>query len=211
MPEVGGVVFSSVFLNKDFPFDPHIDEMVKWGKEFCESGVVQGIEGNLSFRTKFGFIITGTGVALDSLTKDTVVEVRGVVFGLNRPSVYVKGQVVPSMETFLHSGIYEVLPEVNAIFHTHDSAILKAADKLGIPMTSLEQPAGSQELAQEIVNLVKLNKNARCFALKNHGVITLGATMAEAGKLMEDMHAKTQDSGKSEGSRKKKANQIREA
>lgn len=202
--EHGTVVFSSVFLSKDSLVDPQIDEMVKWGKEFCELGVVQGLEGNLSFRTKLGFIITGSGVAVDNLTKDTVVEVRGVVFGLNRPSVYVKGLVVPSMETLLHSGIYEVLPEVNAIFHTHDSVILKAAGKLGIPMTSLEQPAGSQELAQEAVSLVKLNKSARCLVLKNHGVIALGATMAEAGKLMEDIHARAQDTGLNKTVKKKR-------
>ncbi len=194
MPEITDIMFSSVFLDNNSPVDAYIDEMIQWGKRFHKLGVVQGQEGNLSFRTKLGFIITGSGITLDDLTKDTVVEVRGVVFGLNKPSVYVKGQVVPSMETLLHSGIYEALPEINVIFHTHANDVLKVADKIGIPSTDLEQPAGSEKLSEEAVNFLKLNMSVRYFVLKNHGVITLGATMSEAGKLMEEMHNKAKNS-----------------
>ena len=198
-------VFSSVFLDKNSPIDTHIDEMIQWGKRFHKLGVVQGTEGNLSFRSKLGFIITGSGITLDDLTKDTVVEVRGVVFGLNKPSVYVKGQVAPSMETLLHSGIYEALPECNVIFHTHANDVLKAAEEIGIPSTGVEQPAGSQKLAQEAVNLVKLNESVRYFVLKNHGVIALGATMSETGKLMEEMHNKAESSVKHKASKKRQS------
>jgi ribulose-5-phosphate 4-epimerase/fuculose-1-phosphate aldolase len=96
------------------------------------------------------------------------------------------------------------LPEVNAIFHSHDIAIMKTGYKLGIPSTETEQAGGSPELAQEAVNLVKLNKATRCFVLKNHGVITLGATMSEAGKLMEEMHTKAMGSVKNPVTKKKK-------
>jgi L-fuculose-phosphate aldolase len=205
VPEVGGVIFSSVFLDKNSPVDERIDEMIQWGKRFCQLGTVQGAEGNLSFRTRLGFIITGSGIALDSLTKDKVVEIRGVVFGLNKPSVYIKGQVVPSMETLLHSGIYEVLPEINVIFHTHDHELLKVAEQIDIPSTVVEQPAGSRELAQETVNMVNQNKNIKYFVLKNHGVIALGATMSETGKLMEEMHNKADISVKPKTRKKKLA------
>jgi L-fuculose-phosphate aldolase len=203
VPEIAGVMFSSVFLDKNSPIDTRIDEIIQWGKRFHKLGAVQGTEGNLSFRTKLGFIITGSGIALDDLTKDTVVEIRGVVFGLNRPSVYIKGQVVPSMETLLHSGIYEVLPEINVIFHTHANDVLKVAEKIGIPSTDVEQPVGSQKLAQETVNLVNLNKSVRYFVLKNHGVIALGETMSEAGKLMEEMQNKAENSVRFKASKKR--------
>jgi len=180
-------MFSSVSLDKNPPVDPLIDEMIQWGKRFHESGYVQGAEGSLSFRTKLGFIITGNGIALDILTRDTIVEVRGVVSGLNKPSVYTKGKVEPPIETLLHSGIYEILPEIKAIFYLRAKDVLKVAEKLGIPSMDAEQPAGSQELTQQAVNLVKLNSNARYFVLKNHGVITLGASMSEAGKLVEEI------------------------
>jgi L-fuculose-phosphate aldolase len=203
VPEIGGVIFGSVFLDKNPPDDGRIDELIQWGKIFYQSGSVKSTEGNLSFRTKLGFIITGSGIALDNLTKDTIVEVRGVVSGLNKPSVYIKGQIVPSMETLLHSGIYELVPEVNAIFHTHADEVVKLAEKLGIPTTSVEQPPGSQHLAQEALNLVNQNKKIRCFILKNHGVVSLGETISETGKLMEEIYNKAKNSVKSKAGKKK--------
>ena len=65
----------------------------------------------------------------------------------------------------------------------------KQLTKQCLPSTSLEQPAGSQELAQEAVNLMKLNQSVRCFVLKNYGVVALGATMSDAGKQIEAIQA----------------------
>ena len=203
MPDNAGVSFSIVFLDKNSPVDPHVDEMIRWGKRFHEMGIVHGEEGNLSFRTKLGFIISGDGVMLESMTKDSVVEVRGVVFGLNRPSVYTKGLLNPSMLTLLHSAIYENFPEVNAILHTHDNDVLKAAEKLGIPVTSEEYPADSRELAQEAVYVLQLKNGVRYFVLKNHGIIALGTTMSEAGALMEEMHTKAMGGAKTKTAKKK--------
>ena len=189
MPENTGITFSSVFLDKATPMDVRIDEMIQWGKKIAGYGFIQGAEGNLSFRTKMGFIITGSGISLDNMPKDMVVEVRGVVFGLNRPSIYAKGQVVPSRETLLHSGIYEVMPEINAIICVPNRGILETAMKNGLPSTGIEQSAGSQELMQEAVSLVKLNRNVRCFVLKNYCVVALGTTMSDAGKQIEALQA----------------------
>ncbi len=203
MPDNAGVSFSIVFLDKNSPVDPYVDEIIRWGKRFSEMGIVHGEEGNLSFRTKLGFIISGDGVMLESMTKDSVVEVRGVVFGLNRPSVYTKGLLNPSMLTLLHSAIYENFPEVNVILHTHDNGVLAMADKLGIPVTSEEYPADSRELAQEAVQVLQLNKGVKYFVLRNHGIIALGTTLAEAGALMEEMHAKVPGSTKIRPGKKK--------
>lgn len=188
--ESNAVAFSAVFLARTSPSDVKIAQLAQWGKNFYVMGLVKEMEGNLSFRTRLGFIISGTGVPLNTLTPETVAEVTGVVYGLNRTSVYIKGQVVPSRESILHSQIYEERSDVNAIFHVHDSVLMSHAEKLGIPVTSTEKEAGSQELAKEAVNLLKFNKDVRYFVLKNHGVIALGTTMDEAGKLIEEMGRK---------------------
>jgi ribulose-5-phosphate 4-epimerase/fuculose-1-phosphate aldolase len=126
-----------------------------------------------------------------------------VVFGLNRPSIYAKGQVVPSKETLLHSGIYEALPEINAIICVPGHIVLETAEKLSLPSTILEQSAGSQELAQEAVNLMKLNQSVRCFVIKNYCVVALGATMSEAGKQMEAIQTRAESWVKLKPGRKK--------
>jgi len=52
LPEIAGVLFNSTFLDKDSPVDPRIDEMILWGKKLHRIGAAEGVEGNLSFRTK---------------------------------------------------------------------------------------------------------------------------------------------------------------
>ena len=189
MPENSNIPFSSVFLDKNPLIDTHIDEMLQWCKKISGFSSKPGIEGNLSFRTKMGFIITSSDLMLNSLTKDTVVEVRGVVFGLNRPSIYTKGQVAPPEEALLHSVIYEAFPEINAIFFLTSQNIIEAAEKSGVPSADTNRPAGSQELAQEVVNLFKSN-NKGPLIIKNRGVMMLGKTMSEAAQLTEKIQKK---------------------
>lgn len=188
--ESNAVSFSTIFLVRTPPTDARIAQLAQWGEKFYSMGLVQGMEGNLSFRTQLGFIISGTGVPLNALTQETVAEVTGIVYGLNRNSVYIKGQVVPSRESILHSQIYEERSDVNAIFHAHDTVLMKQAEKLGIPVTSAEKDPGSQELANEAVSLLKFEKEVYYFVLKNHGVVALGTTLDDAGKLIEKMSRK---------------------
>ncbi len=182
--------FNCVFLTRGALTEPKIKQLATWGKRLVDIGAVKGTEGNLSCRSSLGFIITGTNIALNAINGETVAEITGVVYGLNKHSVYVKGMVNPSRETLLHTQIYEIREDMNVIFHAHDVEVMKQAVKLGIPVTELEQPAGSQELAQEAIKLLKLHRDTRYFILKNHGVVALGASMDEAGKLIDDMHAK---------------------
>jgi L-fuculose-phosphate aldolase len=188
--ESNAVAFSAIFLVRTPPTDARIAQLARWGNRFYSKGLVQGMEGNLSFRTQLGFIISGTGVPLNALTPETVAEVTGVVYGLNRNSVYIKGQVVPSRESILHSQIYEERSDINAIFHVHDTVLMKQAEKLGIPVTSAEKDPGSQALAEEAINLLKFEKEVHYFILKNHGIVALGATLDDAGKLIEEKSQK---------------------
>jgi ribulose-5-phosphate 4-epimerase/fuculose-1-phosphate aldolase len=202
VPENSSIPFSSVSLDKNPPVDAHIDEMLQWCKKIYTPTASPGISGNLSFRTKMGFIITGSGLMLNSVTKDTVVEVRGVVFGLNRPSIYTKGQAAPSEEALLHSVIYEAFPEINAIFFLTSNNIIEAAGKAGIPSTNTNRPTGSQELAQEVVNLFKCNNNMGSLLINNRGVITLGKTMSEAAQMMEEIQKKLESGVRSKSCKK---------
>jgi IMP cyclohydrolase len=202
VPENPSLVFGSVFLDKTSPVDPHIDEMIQCGKELHDMGLASGTEGNLSFRTKMGFISSANSAWLDSMTKETVVEVRGVVFGFSRPSIYAKGAVTPSAETLLHSDVYDAAPDMNAIICVPAPEILTAAYQLGLPVTAKEQPAGSQELAQEAANLIKYNKGVLCFILKSLGVVALGTSLTEAVKLLEELQIKAAGGGKSSADNK---------
>jgi len=102
--------------------------------------------------------------------------------------VFWLSHVIPSRETLLHSEIYDLRAEINAIFHVHNQLVLDFADELGVPCTERERPRGSYELVKEVNKLLGLRKDVKYFVLKNHGVVSMGGTLEEAGRLAEHMH-----------------------
>ncbi len=183
-----GVRFETVFWGNNPPDDERINQLIYWGKRFHKLGLTPKSAGNLSFRTGGGFVITGTGIKLGSIKKEELVEVLKVEIEKSRFLVYAKGRVVPSMESLLHSEIYDLRAEINAVFHAHDQLLLELTDELRMPCTEREQPSGSYELAKEVYRLLDLRQDIKYLILKNHGVISMGETLEEAGRLTEYMN-----------------------
>ena len=193
MSQITGVRFETAFLRKKPPRDKRTDQLVHWCQRFDTLGLAPKSAGNLSFRTKQGFIITATGVELRAAEKANLVEVLRVEIEESQILVYVKGRMVPSKESVLHSGIYDLRPEINAVFHTHDQMVVELADELKLPCTEGEQPRGSHELVKEVQRMLRLMKDVRYLVLRNHGVIVIGETMEAAGGLAEDMNRMARD------------------
>ncbi len=174
------VKFKTIFLAKNFSKNRKIDLLIKWGKEFARMGIAPETKGNLSFRTQFGFIITGTGTMLGNLRPKDFVEVLRIEKKKQKFTARCKGKIIPSMEGLFHNEIYNLRPKINAIFHLHDNLVLTKGEKLKIPCTEKEQPAGSLALVEEIRKLLKKRKNIDYLIIKNHGVISLGKTLLKA-------------------------------
>lgn len=193
MEKLAPVRFETVFLDKNPPEDDRISELVCWGRRFHKLGLAVKSAGNLSFRTGSGFIVSATGVALEALERENLVEVLKVEIGQGQILVHAKGRLVPSKESMLHSGIYALRPKINAVFHTHDQLVVELADELPIPCTRGEQPRGSTELAEEVQRLLRSQGAARYIVLRKHGIIAMGETMEEAGRLAEEMNRMARD------------------
>ena len=193
MSQITGVRFETAFLSKNPPHDKRTDELVHWCQRFDQLGLAPKSAGNLSFRTKRGFIITATGIELGAVEKANLVEVLGVEIEEGQILVYAKGRMVPSKESVLHSEIYDLRPEINAIFHTHDQLVVELADELKLPCTEGEQARGSYELVKEAQRMLRLMEDARYLVLRNHGVIAMGETMEVAGNLAEKMNRMARD------------------
>ena len=194
-----GVRFETVFVSKSPPDEDRVNELIYWSRRFDELGLAPKSAGNLSFRTKNGFIITATGVALKAAERENLVEVLKVETGKEQIVVNVRGKEVPSKESILHSGIYGLRPEINAVFHIHDLLVVELADELKILCTEGEQPRGSYELVTEVNRLLRLTPDANYIVLRNHGVISMGETLEEAGKLAEDMNKAAQNVAQKKG------------
>ena len=175
--------FKTEFLSQVIPDDERILELKHWCSEFIKSGLMPSYEtgayGNLSFRIKEGsneFIITSSGLK-DPESKESFARVSSIDF--EKQIVYAHGKREPSSESMFHFLIYQNRPDVNAIFHGHCDKLLKCYEKLNIPCTKKEEPYGTIELANQILDI--LDKN-NFLIIKNHGFISLGSDMDTAGK-----------------------------
>ena len=179
----GKIRFNTIFVSDQTPRDPRIEELKEWCGEFQKNKLTPEVEGNytgnLSFRSGEGFVITASGLkSKENLTDSCFVYVKDYEEQSNM--FYVEGKKHPSSETMMHSLIYRNSEEVNAVFHGHNNVIAKNADELKLPVTEKEYESGTIELAKEVLKVLGNNK---LIVLKNHGFVSLGTTMKEAGEL----------------------------
>lgn len=158
-------------------------------KTIIDKGLSYGRHGNISVRTPDDLVlITASGVDKRSLKPDDI-----IVVDLN--GNVVEGTKRPSIELPIHLEIYRNRADVNAIIHAHPvySTVFAVMKKPIEPI--LEEsplcrgrievadyaPAGSQELANNVLRALKLNN---AVLMEKHGVIVVGSTLEEALEVL---------------------------
>jgi L-fuculose-phosphate aldolase len=157
-------------------------------RHLAERGLVIGTAGNISARRGDLVAVTPTGSDLGTVTAKmvSVIDLDGVV---------VDGDLAPTSEVPLHTGIYA---GTNALAITHAHAMASTAlscthDELpalhysclglgGTPRTAAYATFGSQELADNVIEALK-GRNAAM--MQNHGSVAYGSTMTEAIERLE--------------------------
>ncbi len=168
------------------------EQLVKAGKELHEQGLAKGTSGNISAKIPGTdtFLIKPSGTRMGFLKPEelVLVDLQG-----NK----VKGELNVSLETPIHAAVYRARSDVQAVVHTHapmatafgiaKTEILPLQVEVfmllpnGVPVIPFEQP-GSAELAEAIKKNV-MDHDA--VILENHGVVTVGPTLAAACNLNE--------------------------
>ncbi len=179
----GKIRFNISFVSDQVRSDAKIEELKEWSERFQRNGLTPEFEGNytgnLSFRSKKGFVITASGLkSKENLSNDCFVYVKN--YDEKNNTIYVEGRKKPSSEAVMHYLIYKTCKEVNAVFHGHNDAIIMNAEKLGFPVTEREHEPGTIALAKEALRVLG---DSKLIVLKSHGFISLGRTMKEAGEL----------------------------
>ena len=164
--------------------------VLETSQRLVEKGLVAGKSGNVSLRLPLEagqelLAITPSSRYYDSLTVD---DIQVIDFEAEP----VEGDLIPSVETMLHIGIYQARKDINAVIHTHSvfaSAVSVAG--LDIPPILDDQVvfiggeiklaeyalSSSQELADNAV--VALGER-NAILLPNHGAIGAGRTLCDA-------------------------------
>jgi L-ribulose-5-phosphate 4-epimerase len=177
-----GTKFRTVFAQPAVSGDERLGELLNWCRRWAGLGLVGDTVGNLSFRTGRGFLISRTAGDLGGITRQEFVEVVHADAG--RGELTVVGLYEPSSESLMHAGIYAVRPEINAVFHGHNQRLLADAERVGLPITARERPYGTPELVAEILQVLD---GHRFVVMRNHGFVSFGTTMKEAGQQAEEI------------------------
>ncbi len=167
------------------------NDIANLGKEIAISGFNLGTWGNISARIDENhFAITPSGIAYETITAEdiVVIDLAGNIIDSNKK---------PSIELPLHTEIYKVKKNINAIVHTHSVCCTAFAiarkpipavceDMVQIVGGKIEVAEyflpGSKELAQSAVTALG-NKSACIMA--NHGLITAADNLNEAYKIAQ--------------------------
>jgi len=144
--------------------------------------------GNISVKCPDGNIaITPSGVTYDVLKPDDIVI-------MDMDTNLLEGDFKPSSEKHLHSEIYKVRPEVNAVVHTHSRyGIAFSSVQMDIPVINLEIlvvggpipvaefiTPGTPEVGVEAARIFAERKELKALLMQYHGMVALGKTLDEA-------------------------------
>lgn len=171
-----GKNFKTIIREEKVPNLPREKEVLRWCVILNNMTLLHGTRGEISFRTPRGFAITGNGMRLNRLDPRQIVEV--LEYNQAENALYVRGVMEPSHESLLHYIIYKKRPDINAIFHIFDSTMVNAHSDLDIPIISQYSP-------DEILRT--LGKED-AIAIKNDGLVFLGASLKDAGNLIIQKH-----------------------
>ena len=147
-------------------------------------GLNQGTSGNTSIRQGDGFVITPSGMPINEMNANSMVEMN------------MHGEAIsagkPSSEWRFHRDIYQARPEVGAVIHTHAMfATTLACLRKDIPpfhyMIAIAGGDnircadyalfGTQALSDHAIEALK---DRRACLLANHGMIAVGKSLQQA-------------------------------
>jgi len=159
-------------------------QLLKITQKLAELGLNKGTAGNCSVRFKDGFLVTPSGMNVEDMTPQSMVQMQ--FDGSFEPNK------IPSSEWRFHRDILQNRPEINAVIHTHSQfATTMACLHKSIPpfhymiaVTGADTIRcapyalfGTQVLSDHA--LAALYHSKACL-LANHGMIALGRDLDEA-------------------------------
>jgi L-ribulose-5-phosphate 4-epimerase len=160
-----------------------------WLSEHGYFGSHRGTGGNVSVRIdEATMAITPSSVRYQELSVEDI-----CVVGFDLSVIGEKSKLTPSVESGMHSIIYQRRPDVNAIVHTHqiygsvfaliNTPIPALFDEVSFSLGQMVEIipyalSGSSELANNVAG--KLSNNANAYIIQNHGILSLGKNLDKA-------------------------------
>lgn len=167
-------------------------EIVRVAKLLDPMRLSRGKSGNVSARTRRGFLVTPTGVPYEGLLARQLVE-------LDLDGQVVAGHLAPSSEWRIHADIYRARPEVQGIVHAHPPYATAFAIA-GIPLEAVHYMIavagghdvrvaryatfGTKDLSRHVVKA--LTGRYACL-MAHHGLVAVGSSVQDALRIAHEV------------------------
>lgn len=139
--------------------------------------------GNISVKSGNCIAITTAGSKLGALCEKDLVEVAD--YNSETNMAMVMGLKEPSSETPMHWLVHNERPDIGAIVHVHDLAVLPYCDKFC--STKDAHPYGTLDLAHDVLSALSHDDY---IVIREHGVVAIGKTVSEAERRIFAAHEK---------------------
>ncbi len=174
-------------------YDDYKRLVLEYSQSLVRKGYLVGTGGNLSVRVEGEEALAITPSNFDYLAM--VLDDICIVSWDQQP---IEGERKPSVETGLHTAVYQNRPDVNAAIHTHQQyASVFGLINEAIPALYDEQvrflgksveivpyaPSGTGFLKKQVAS--KLRNHCNAYILQNHGALCLGITAERAAFNVE--------------------------
>ena len=174
-------------------YDDYKRQVLEYSQTLSRKGYLVGTGGNLSVRIEGEEALAVTPSNFDYLAMS--LDDICIVSWDQRP---IEGERKPSVETGLHTTVYQNRPDVNAVIHTHQQyASVFSLINQPIPALYDEQvrflgrsveivpyrPSGTGLLKKQVAS--KLHNKCNAYILQNHGALCLGITAERAAFNVE--------------------------
>ncbi|GBF23478.1 L-fuculose-phosphate aldolase [Candidatus Gastranaerophilus sp. (ex Termes propinquus)] len=170
-------------------------DLLYWAKRLYQKNMSPATSGNISVRTSKGVLISASNVCLNDMAEDDLILID---FDGN---TLCKNAKKPSSEKFLHTQIYEMRDDINAIIHSHCPLITAFAvahqpmrapimpefvfNFDNIPLAEYETPSSIKLAAKTS----KFFTSHNIVLMANHGVVCGGAELKECFYNLEALRA----------------------
>jgi len=169
-------------------YNPYRQQVYDTTLRLVDIDLIRLSSGNISVKCPDGNIaITPSGITYDVLKPEDIVI-------MDSDANLIEGDYKPSSEKHLHTEIYKVRPEVNAIVHTHSCyAIAFSAVGMEIPVINLEvlvvggpvpvaefTTPGTPEVGVRAAKFFADRLELKALLMQNHGMVAVGKTLDEA-------------------------------
>lgn len=194
MRDEGVIKYQCILEPGDAPTAADIAELSACRQRLFAQGVIgvypDGIGyGNISVRISSSnrFFITGTQTgAKPVLSAEDFTEVVDYSIAQNR--VRCRGKIAASSESMTHAAVYELNPAIGAVIHVHSLALWQQGLQR-LPTTAAAVAYGTPAMAAEMRRLYATSGLSRLKILimagHEEGLITFGATLAEAEQILQ--------------------------